>query len=277
MSTHDDFHQEPVPPAPKKSGSKVLLIVGTIVGLGLVLCCGAPAIVYVVFKDAIMKKIKDTVDVTTEPAEVEARSEEVAHLDIPESYSPMSAVRLSFGVFTMKMIMYQGGANNQGGLVLMEMDQPGMDRKQMRDQMLQQMRQQQAQGGPGGMQTQIVAQTTETKMFKINGEDVEFDFVKGTQPGNSTVVRQITGTFRGRNGTALLMLIIPDSEYNEDAVIKLIKSIRVPGSDGATEVSAESTTDEDADQEEVMTEKEEGQPKQDESALESETTPEKSE
>src|SRR5439155_24800826 len=33
MATHDDFHQEPAPPAKKSSGSKVLLILGTIAGL----------------------------------------------------------------------------------------------------------------------------------------------------------------------------------------------------------------------------------------------------
>src|SRR5207248_8114253 len=55
-------------------------------------------------------------------------------------FSPMSAMRFSPGIFTMKMIIYQGGTNSQSGLVLMEMIQAGANPKQMRDQMLQQMR-----------------------------------------------------------------------------------------------------------------------------------------
>lgn len=273
MSTHDDFQQEPVPQGKKSSGNKVLLILGTIAGLGLVLCCGGPAIVYVMFKDAIVQKIKNTFDLTTDPEEVKGRSEEIAHLDIPENYTPVSAVRFSIG-FTMKMIVYQSGSNNQGALVLMEMEmnQPGMDRKQMREQMLQQMRSQQANGGPGGFNSQIVAQSTETKTFKVNGEDVEFDFVKGTRPGDSsgTIYRQVTGTFQGKNGIVMLMLFIPDSEYDEEAVSKMIQSIRVTGSEPATEPSAESRSDEDMPEEGAAE-------KVDDGSAESETAPDKSE
>lgn len=233
MSAHDDFQQEPAP-KPKSSGSKVLLILGTIGGLCLLLCCGGGFFIYY--------KVKDAFSITTNAAEVKKQAEDVAHIDIPESYTPASGMRFSVAGVTMKMIIYQVGANNQGGLVLMEMNQPGADPKQVREQMLQQMRQQQSQGG--GFNSNINAQSTETKIFKINGEQAEFDFIKGTRAGDATVMRQIVGTFPGKNGTVMFMLIIPDSDYDEETVVKMIMSIRVPGSEATTEVSGESETDE---------------------------------
>jgi hypothetical protein len=266
MASHDDdFQQEPAPQAKKSSGSKVLLILGIIGGLCLVVCCGGVGLLYYKFKDAI--------SYTTDAAEIKKQTQEVVTLDVPDGYSPMTSMRISIGIVTMKMIIYQEGSGNQGGLVIMEMDQVGTDPKQMREQMLQQLRTQQAQGGAGGFNTQIVAQSTETKMFKINGEDVEFDFVKGNRPGENIVFRQVTGIFRGNNGTVMLILIVPDSEYNEEAVIKMIKSIRVPGSDTATE-SAEATTGEGTPK---MDDGTNATADEDEGSPESETAPEKSE
>jgi hypothetical protein len=273
MSTHDDFQQEPVPPAPKSSGSKVLLILGTIFGLGLVVCCGGGTMAYF----WIRAKVGDSFSMSYSADEVKANGEEVAHIDYPDSYKPVFSMRISPpGGFSMKMIMYQVGSSNQGVLMLMETDQPGADPKQMREQMLQQMRSQQA--GAGGMNTQIVAQSTETKMFEINGENVEFDFVKGTRPGDPTVFRQVTGTFGGRKGTVLLMLLVPDSEYDEEAVKKMITSIRVPGKPAGSDASTDSQEmhagpDEDSE----MPETEGKENPAAEQAPETEATPEKTE
>src|SRR5262245_37677697 len=107
MATHDDFSQEPAPQAKKSSGSKVLLILGTIAGLFLVLCCGGGGIGYYMLKD----KIKDAFSMWTEPAEIKKQSEEVITMELPAGYTPVSGMRISPGVFTMKMFIYQGGTN----------------------------------------------------------------------------------------------------------------------------------------------------------------------
>ena len=70
MSTHDDFQQEPVPLAPKSSGNKVLLIVGTIIGLGLVVCCGGGTLAFFWLR----AKIGDSFSLSTNADEVKARS-----------------------------------------------------------------------------------------------------------------------------------------------------------------------------------------------------------
>ncbi|HEY3968452.1 MAG TPA: hypothetical protein VGM05_28145 [Planctomycetaceae bacterium] len=259
MATHDDFQQEPAPQAKKSSGSKVLLILGTIAGLGLVVCCGGAGFLYYKFKDAI--------SVTKDPVEVKKQTEELVTIEIPSTFTPLASTRVATPVVNMKMIMYQSGAGNEDAMVLMEMSAPGADPKQMRDQMLQQMRTQQAQGS--GFNSQINAQSKETRKFKINGDDVEFDFIKGTRGSDPTVYRQIVGVFQGRNGFILLMLMIRDSDYDEEAVLKMIKSIRVPGSDTPTEVMDDSMGE--SSSEEGMPEKEDG------AADESETAPDKSE
>ncbi|MBS0265053.1 MAG: hypothetical protein JSS02_24190 [Planctomycetes bacterium] len=229
MSTHDAFSDQPVPSEQPKKKSRALLIVGTVCGVMLLVCCGGGGFM-------LYSLFGKFVNWTTDSAEVKQRSAEVVEIEIPEKLKPTYAMRLSPGPFTMKMIIYGAGDDDQEGLVIMEMDvnQPNGDPKLMREQMLQQMRAQQGQGGGGGMNTQIVTQSKETRKFNINGEAAEFDFIKGNRPGDTAVIRQVIGSFKGRSGVVMLILVVPDSEYDEEAVIAMIKSIRVPGSDTAT-------------------------------------------
>ena len=66
---------------------------------------------------------------------------------------------------------------------------------------------------------------TETRSFVIDGEEVEFQFKTGTRSGTNQQVRQVTGVFSSRNGTAMLMFLEDEEHWNEEQIVKMIESI----------------------------------------------------
>lgn len=254
MSTPDDF-QEAQPKKGMSSTSKVLIILGSIGGLCLVACCGGGAFLFY--------KAKDMVSFSQDAATVKKNTEEIVLIDVPADFAPAQSMKFSMMGVSMKWAIYTKAGSNDAMLMLMEMNQPGMaaqggaGAKQQRDQMLQAMRQQQAQqGGAGQFNTEINEQSAKSRKFKINGETVEFDFIKGTRP-NGGDVHQVVGVFPSRGGgVVMLMLIVPADGYDEEAIVTMIKSIRMDASTPAgsvTEVEgddAEKTAEESEDMKE---------------------------
>jgi len=246
---NEDF-QEAQPKKGMSSTSKVLIILGSIGGLCLLACCGGGVFLFY--------KAKDIVSFSVEPATVKKTSEEIILIDIPADYTPTYSMKLSMGM-SMKMAVYAKGAapgaQPESMIMLMEMNQPGMAAqgggKAQRDQMLQQMRQQQAQqGGAGQFNTEINEQSRKTRKFKINGETAEFDFITGTRPQGGNV-HQVVGVFPSKGGGfVLLMIMVPEEGYDEESVVTMIKSIRMDANTpvgSVTEVEgteAEKTADE---------------------------------
>jgi hypothetical protein len=229
MSTQDDFRDAPAPKQGMSSTSKVLLILGSIAGVCLLACCGGGIFLYIKAKDAIQNFAQNFT--TSDPEEIRQRTAEIMHIDIPEEFPPLRA----FNLFVMKQILY--GKEGSGSMVMimeinqqMQGGQGGANMKQQREQMLRQMRQQQQQQGQGAgnMDTDITEESSETREFTINGEKVPFEFIKGRSPNGGTPVRQVVGMFAGESGTIMLMVMVPESEYHEDAIVKMIESIRLP-------------------------------------------------
>ncbi len=240
------------------STAKVLLVLGSIAGVVMLLCCGGG--VYLFYK------AKDMVSMSSSAPDVKQRTDEIVQIDIPTDFVPAQAFKFTVpNVMSMKWAIYKKGASDQSILMLMEMNQAGMaakggaDAKQQRDQMLQAMRQQQGQQGGGTIKTPIHEESRESRVFTINGEKVEFDFIKGTRPVGGGAVRQVVGVFPGKEGVVMLMLLVDESEYDEAAIVKMIKSIRLPGAAAAnvSEEADETATEkmpEDAEEMESETE-----------------------
>lgn len=134
-------------------------------------------------------------------------------------------------------------------LMLMESDDSTLqgNPEEQRKQMLDSMRQHEMGGGaaammqgmaggismmPGStlgqdaMDTDIQVQERQTKDLTVRGQKAEFEFIKGTTGGDGKMVRQVLGSFAFSKGVAMLMLIVPDKGYDEEAVVKMIESIR---------------------------------------------------
>jgi hypothetical protein len=134
----------------------------------------------------------------------------------------------------MKWVVYQKRGNPNAILMIMETTQPmqgGASLKQQREQMLRQMQQQGQR--PGNVNTDLSEESTETREFTIGGEKVPFEFIKGTSAQGPS--RQVVGVFQGRNGVIMVMLIVPESDYDEAAVVRMLESIRLPDDEAEAE------------------------------------------
>ncbi len=70
--------------------------------------------------------------------------------------------------------------------------------------------------------------SSETKTVKINGEDRDFLFAKGTitpPGGQPTPARMITGMFPAKTGMGFIQYSIDETKFDEAAVIKTLESI----------------------------------------------------
>jgi hypothetical protein len=231
MSTQDDFRDVPTQKQGMSSTGKVLLILGSIAGVCVLACCGSGIFVYFKIKEAIPNLQNLAQNLTTgDPEEIRERTADIVHIDIPEEFPPLRA----FDFFVWKQILY--GKEGSGSVVMiMEINErmqggQGANIKQQREQMLRQMRQQQQAQNAGNVNTEITEESSETREFTINGEKVPFEFIKG-RGGNGGATRQVVGMFAGRTGTIMVMIMTPESEYHEEAIVKMIESIRLPDDD----------------------------------------------
>jgi hypothetical protein len=227
MSTPDDFQEVQPQKQGMSSTAKVLLILGSIAGVCLLVCCGGLAFVG--------WKFQNLANIATDPAVVRERTEEIIHIDIPADYVPTHAMKFDWMNVKMKQVGYRHKGSPNSMLMIMETAEPmhGATPKQQRDQIRQALRQQGQQ--PGQINDEINEQSSEIREFTINGETVPFEFIKGTAPGGGTPTRQVVGIFRGREGTVMLMLMAPESDYDDAAVVKMIESVRLPGGDSDSE------------------------------------------
>ena len=258
MSMHDDLQAEQPQKRGMSSTAKVLLVLGSIAGVCMLACCGVGGVVYFKYKDTINDTIKAAAEMTSnDPAVVKKRTQETVHIEIPEEFTPVATWGVPLGAFSMKQFIYQNEANPNSMLLIMATNQPlqpGQDAKQQREEMLQSVRQ-----GPQMGSLDMQEESREARDFTINGEEVPFEFIKGKAHGVAT--RKVMGAISGRQGTIMLILIVAESDYNDEKIVNMIKSIRLPG-DATPAVSGESDEPPEkmpADAEEANTEDMEGE------------------
>lgn len=246
MSTQEDFLNEPPRKQGMSSTAKVLIVLGSIAGLGLVVCCGGLAFVGWKFQD-VAKKFAANLT-TNDPPEIRARTARIVHIDIPDEFPPMLAIDLMF----MKEILYgTPDKPNRPMLIIVEIDknflgqQGGANAKQQRQEILRQMKQQGQQSA--NMNTDINEESSETREFTINGEKVPFEFIKGTAAHGGVPTRQVVGVFQGRGGMVMLMLMVPESDYDEAAVVGMLESIRLPDDESDADSMQETEMHENAE------------------------------
>lgn len=238
MSMPDDFQGE----APQKQGmsttAKVLLIFGCIAGVCMLACCGGGIYLYTKGKEFVDNIVKNPP--TNNPDEIRARTARVLEIEIPDNLTPTIAVDLIF----MKQFIY--GQPGNAIVQIIEVNQQFMGvqgaagGKEQRRQMLRQIRDQQK--GQQFGSTELVEESSESREFTIDGQKVEFEFVKGTSPNGGAAARQVLGTIQGREGLIVIVMMFPESEYDEAEVVKMIESIHLP-KEGPPAVEMEETED----------------------------------
>jgi hypothetical protein len=212
------------------STTKVLAIVLIGGGLTLVLCCGG-AFWFVKNRFGQM--------MITDPAAVRTRAAAIADITIPEVYQPQMAMDMSAIGFPMTMCMF-GRTSGDGGVMLMEMSgQLAQDPEQMKAQFQQGMQQQ-------GQGQELNVESSETRTYQINGEDYEFEFLKGTRKQDNAAMRQVMGVIPGKTGTAFLMVFESEENWDESAITGMIESMGATLVETKDEAPADGTTTEEA-------------------------------
>jgi hypothetical protein len=194
-------------PPPKRGMStavKVLLILGGVFVVLALVCCG--------FGIWIFNKLAPT----TDPAKVLAIQQSMATIDVPEHLTPQFGMDMSFQQVKMKMAMF---AAHGGGEMLMLMQMAGAEGDaSAQEQMERELRKQ------GKQQNMTVNSSQSRKVKTADGQEVDFEFSKGTQDGRA--MRQVRGVFQGRDGAVMLQYIVAEEEWDEEATLEMLQSIR---------------------------------------------------
>ncbi|MEX0701066.1 MAG: hypothetical protein WD069_03135 [Planctomycetales bacterium] len=212
---------EPPQPPPKRGMSTttkvVLILVALFGGLG-VLCCGG-----VMWFGWRMQST-----IVQNPDQVREATAEIVEMEIPERFRPTIGYDMKnmplFGRFMpgqMQMVLYQTGG---GGSMFVA----GFDRSTMRgdpqQQMRDAMRQQPAAGG-GPRKLDIEEGGTVVREFEIRGQQVAFTFAKAHDPQTGRDFHQITGEFDGKAGAVMIQIQLPEQEYDEAEIVRMLESI----------------------------------------------------
>ncbi|MFZ5829378.1 MAG: hypothetical protein ACOY3P_04790 [Planctomycetota bacterium] len=200
------------------SGTKVLIVLGVVLGVCALLCCGG-----VIFSAFYMGR-QFAKAMTTDPADIQRIAGEIATVEVPESLSPKAGMDMSVpftGQPMMKMVVY-GDAADRSTLLMMALDRSlsGQNEAQMREQMDVAMRQQ------GNDPKQIQIQESTTKEVEIGGQPTTFTISKGTNPdGKQRFLVQ--GSFEGRSGPTVFVLNADPEQISQEQAEQIIESIRV--------------------------------------------------
>ncbi len=228
MPPEDVFDPSGPSSAPKQKRGclgKTFIVLGIITAVFFALCCGGGFWVFNIIKGSL----KET------PDEIAAVQQKIADIDVPEELPPAGGIDLDLlGFFNVQMVAYgnqvqieqQQGGQAQGQfkgefLLIFQTKIRGLDDVQMETQLRNQ---------SGDMGAEIRIEERETKTVTIDGEELDFEFAKGTNTEDNTEVRSVSGVFHGRGGPAFLMLVVPEDSWNEEGwnderAIQLLESI----------------------------------------------------
>jgi hypothetical protein len=201
--------EQPASEQQKSSGGcmKIGLIIG---GLGLVLvlvCCGG----FAFFAGSFVPKI------VTTPAEVAAMSKQIVEMDIPPEFQGEAGFNMDNFAVTMRMVKFKHNAG-KGDLMLMNIKVKMGDPKQKIDFKNQQ--------GMNDKERNLELGDSTTKDFDIRGQKVTFRFTEAVDSDKNVPCHVVEGSIAEPNGTTEIKLVLEDDAYDEEAVVKMIESIR---------------------------------------------------
>jgi len=203
-------------PGPRKkkqgmsTGIKVLIVLLCVGGGFFVLCCGGIVLLGMRFGEGIEETPEGAVKITNQIAEIE----------IPEElFLPQMGMDFDMFFFQMKMSVYSS-ATAEGMLMLMEMNVSGSTPEEQEPEMRKAMRRQNF----GEMELDV--KKSESRTFTIRGREVGFQFIEGENPDTGVGFRQVSGVFPGKGGTAFLLIQVEEDGYDEEAIVKIIESIK---------------------------------------------------
>lgn len=201
------------PPAPPKQGmstaAKILIVLLCIGGGFFLLCCGGAIYLY----------SQMDFEFNEDPAIAAQRLAEITDIELPDNFEAEGSMSFDFFFMSMKMVVYKPTAGD-GALLIAQINMDVEGAPDAEEEMRRSIRQQGHQ-----KDLKVVRETVETREFEIRGETVEFEFAQAENEEGEKY-RQVVGAFPAKEGTALLMLQVEEDQYNEEAVVNMIESIK---------------------------------------------------
>jgi hypothetical protein len=202
----------------------VLLLCGGVAGY--VAWIGAPA------DEVALDSAKSPVNESAKDSErILAIFHKIVDIDVPADFVPLSGD--SFGMGRTVTI---GRKDADGALLkLSRMDLPttqGDGTAPAPDQMLLQMTEKGSELTTSTF-SEVSGDSASNRELTVLGKPETFQFLKGKRQAGGKTLRKAGGAFTIGNSRVALIYTIPEEEYDEEAVVRMIESIRVPKGEAA--------------------------------------------
>ncbi len=158
-------------------------------------------------------------EVIEDPVVAAERLTEIADIDVPDSFEAEGSASFDIFFMSMQMVAFQP-TNGQGVLIIGQVNLNIEAGPEAEEDMRRSIREQ-----GGQKRLNIDEESVETREFEIRGNTAEFEFAKA-ENDDGEVYRQVVGSFEGKQGTAILVLQVEEEHYDEEAVVKMLESIK---------------------------------------------------
>lgn len=245
MSIHEESRSDEF----TDSGSplKIAFIVIAFLGSVMLLVCGGVA-GFVAWEDSGRPPVPKDTHIrmpdgeTTEPAEMRLVAGTIVNIDLPDGFEPVEAENMQ----TVRKVAFVRRSSGEAVLKLARLDvpedvpkfDPRMQEQdpEVHERFLEMMAQfgkrdfarvsEMAEKGSELTDTAVEAPDGTERELAVSGERVVFRFQNGTLKRTGKPIRKVSGVFKMGRGRVALVYTIPEAEYDEEAIVRMIESIR---------------------------------------------------
>lgn len=249
--------------ASPSSVTPIVVVVGALVGLSLLVCGGAAGYVALTtpsqtkrqapdapadeIPEFLQKKMKlqalaNRIPLTEDATLVRKIAATILKIDFPAEFEPIEASQESAGSRAVFGNQTKNGALLK--MALMRLEIPGTQPAIPLDEPTARQVLKFAENEAGRTDTTLRATRVKIeprhRELTVFGKPVDFSFRQGKLAAGGQPVWKIWGAFGTMNKMTALIIVIPESEYDEEAIVRLIESIR-PGDTDKPAAGEEST------------------------------------
>ncbi|HEX3658293.1 MAG TPA: hypothetical protein VHV55_21065 [Pirellulales bacterium] len=202
--------------APPNRSRRIWLGLGIGCGVLILLCCGG----FVGVSWWGTAKLKQST--SDDPVVIRGIATEIAEIPLPASFKPKYSLNMTVPFTPMKLkgVLY---SSNQNGVGLFMMGEFNAEMSEAeRQKFLQQMR----ASVQNNANEKLDVLESKTVTLKMRGKDASFKFAKAQNQDTKALVWQIVGTFQGKGGPAMIMMIVPYEQFTEDQLKKMFEQAK---------------------------------------------------